>query len=167
MIRNITVALMAMAFLCTAAAGPCFALIGVHEVSPAKAKELGITIRTERTGPSIYVWIEFKAEGALKDYTQAHLSMTDGDRSLAVTLDPKKQPDGKVAVFFSAAPATVPKCTIMILVRDGSLGNGLPAEDEGSCGLGTTQGTGKGEVVQPDDHDMHADGRLPTRRGWS
>lgn len=101
-------------------ASPCLALMEIADVSPARAKELGVTLRAHRNGDAgAAVWIEFKAVGELKNFTRVELRMTSGGKHfMSAPLQVTRKPDGAVEAYFSADPAQLAGSTLLIAVTD-------------------------------------------------
>ncbi len=115
-----------LSFLFLAASSPCFALMEIEDVSTIRAKELGVSFRTNMNGQAgTKVWMEFKAQGALKTFSYAELEIIEGNRHLvtAPLLATRTSPN-QVAVQFSADPAWLPGSVLMIVAElaDGGLG---------------------------------------------
>jgi hypothetical protein len=113
-ILNISVLIL----LLFAAPSQCCAMMVIEDVSKARAKELGVEVRSKMIGTNaVYVWLEFKTKGELKDFQHAQLEITAGERSVvSATLLPDRPSPDSVVVFFSADPATMPTCTVWIVV---------------------------------------------------
>lgn len=111
---NISVA----AVLLVAAPTPCFALMGIDQVSEERAKELGIEIRVTAAGPNA-VWLElqFKAEGKLKDFSHVSLEIRDGERLLMgyAPMQEKRSSSGSVVVRFMVDRAFLEKVTLSVV----------------------------------------------------
>ena len=109
-----------------AAAGPCFGMISIAEVSPAKAKELGMEVRARAAGPdAVRVELEFKAEGALKSVNWIELEAREGGKlQLSSRLREDRSKPGRIAVSFTAARGQLDKITIMVV-------SGVPVTDVG------------------------------------
>ena len=118
-IMNISV----LTFLLVAASSRCFAEIVIEDVSTNRAKEWGVTIRTNMNGQAgIQVRLEFKTDGELKRFSYVELQIGDGEnRVMSAPLQVSYPSPGKVAVRFSASPAYVPKSTLTIVVGDTAL----------------------------------------------
>lgn len=107
--------------MCTA--GQCLALIEIELVTKARAKELGLEIRSIASGPNeTRVWLEFPAKGEFKNFTHVSLEVREGDKRVmsALLLPDRSDPD-KVAVNFTADKTTLAKSTLMVLVRNDGL----------------------------------------------
>jgi hypothetical protein len=111
--------LAAVGLLCLLLTNPCFALVSIEEVTKDRAKALGAVVRSKPVGNSIYVWLEFKAAGELKQFAHAQLSIESGERFLTATLQPDRKAEGTVEVFFAADPTTLDGSTITLVVRHG------------------------------------------------
>jgi hypothetical protein len=113
-----TLALLVALFL--AGSSHCFALMEIAYVSPARAKELGITLRSRLNGDAgVAVWIEFKAVGELKNFTRVELRMTSGGKHfMSAPLQATRKADGAVEAYFSADPAQLAGSTFLIAVTD-------------------------------------------------
>ncbi|MFM8468439.1 MAG: hypothetical protein ACKODH_00470 [Limisphaerales bacterium] len=91
-------------------ASPCLALVQIAEVSKERAKEMGVTLRSRPNGDAgVAVWIEFKAAGALKNFTRVELRMTSGGKHLvSAPLQVTRKAGDLVEAYFSADPANSP-----------------------------------------------------------
>ena len=70
--------IVAFAVLFGVAPSLCFALWEVEDVSTERAKELGMEVRSQAAGPNhVTVELEFKTEGALKDFSRVDLRIGD------------------------------------------------------------------------------------------
>jgi hypothetical protein len=80
--KSIT-ALLALTLLLAVASNRCLAEMGIVEVSRERAKELGMEVRFTKNGPNeIWVELEFKPEGKLKDFKHVSLEIRDGGKFL-------------------------------------------------------------------------------------
>ena len=109
---------------------PCFAMISVGQLSKEQAAELGITMKHRTNGDAgVMVWLEFKKEGFLEAFTYAELQLTDarGKHHISARLQPNPvvhgQPKEVVSVAFSADPAQLENCAIMIVAYGSSRGD--------------------------------------------
>ena len=120
MIVNISI----LTFLLVAASSQCFAEMTIQDVSKERAKELGVTIRTNMNGQAgIQVRLEFKTDGELKGFSRVELQIGDGEkRIMSAPLQVSYPSPGKVAVTFSAYSAYLSDCTLIIVVNDPPLG---------------------------------------------
>ena len=110
---------------------PASAMISVGTLSPEKAKEMGITMKSHPNGDhGIKVWLEFKKEGFMKDlnYTRFQVNDTKGKHRFSTMLHPhpvvQGQPKDLHTVSFSAQKEALKNCTFMI-VAYGSLRGGV------------------------------------------
>lgn len=112
---------LALALLLFAAASPCFGLVLIADVSKERAKEMGVTLRSHLNGDAgVAVWLEFKTQGALKDFTHVDLQITAEGKSLVrAVLRVERTPAGIVSANFSADPAWLATSTLTIRVHDG------------------------------------------------
>jgi hypothetical protein len=119
-ITNISV----LTFLLLAPSNWCFAETVIEEVSPNRAKELGVTIRTNMNGQTgIQVVMEFKTTGELKRYSHVELQIGKGEsRVMSAPLLAAHPGPESVVVNFSAYPAYLTRSTLMIVVSDTPLG---------------------------------------------
>ena len=98
-----------------------FALMEIAEVSKERAKEMGVTLRSRPNGDAgVAVWIEFKATGALKNFTRVELRMTSGGKHLvSAPLLASRTAADAVEAYFSAAPEQLAGSTLMLVVTEG------------------------------------------------
>jgi hypothetical protein len=95
--------------------------IGVLGKEAAKQK-YGITMHARNNGDAgIKVWLEFKKEGWLEDFTYAELRMVDarGKHVVSAQLQPNpmhhRQPKDVTTVAFSAEPTQLSRCTFLVV----------------------------------------------------
>lgn len=123
-----------------ALANSSFAEISVGTLSKEKAKEkYGITMHARQNGDAgIKVWIAFKKEGWLENFTYAELRMTDakGDHIVSVRLQPNpvdhRQPKDVTTVAFSVAPEQLSQCSFLVVCyrsNEGDVGYYLNVKD--------------------------------------
>lgn len=111
--------LLALSCLLAAAAIPCLAMMSVGDVSPTRAKELGMEIRVKDSGPNdVWVELEFKPEGALKNFVRVTLEIRDGKKLLLgyTALEAKRSSSGSVVVSLMANRAYLEKISLMVVV---------------------------------------------------
>ena len=96
--------IIALAVMLLLAPSPCFALTFTVDVSTERAKELGLEVRSEPAGPDeVRVDLEFKIEGALKDFSQVDLRIgAEKAPLLTAPLREDRSKPGRVVVSFSA-----------------------------------------------------------------
>jgi len=106
-------------FLLITASSQCFALMGLQIVARERAKELGMEIRITNSGPdNVWVELEFKAEGELKDFSHVSLEIREGDRLLVgyAPLRDKRSSSGSVIITFMASRAYLDRITLRVVV---------------------------------------------------
>ena len=92
--------LLASLSLIAVAVSPCFAMMEVGDVSPARAKELGIEVQAAACGPDqVHVELSFKVAGALEDYSHVQLDIKDGTKFLVSSTLKEDQSRSKAGVF--------------------------------------------------------------------
>jgi hypothetical protein len=103
---------------------PGLALQLNQDVSRERAKELGVTIRSNLDGENgVKVWLEFVPAGVLKNFTHVDLVIdADGKRLVAAPLLTSRPTPEKVSVHFSADPPYLSTSVLTIVVEDGALG---------------------------------------------
>lgn len=117
--------ILVVTFLLFAAHSRCAAEISVENVSKERAKELGITFRTNTNGEAgIRVTLEFKMDGELKNITHVELQIGENeDRIASAQLFVSSPRPDNAAVSFSAYPAYLPRSSLMIVVYHGPKGD--------------------------------------------
>jgi hypothetical protein len=110
---------------------PCFALWEIEPVSRERAKELGMEVRSERAGPNhVRVELEFKTDGALKNFTDGELQnrsrvelrIGEGDNPpVTAPLREDRSKPGRIVVSFNADRAQLGKLGLWVMVP-GTLG---------------------------------------------
>ena len=111
-----------LAVLLVVSAVPCHALISVAPVSKEQAKEMGMEIRLRANGADqIWVFLEFKAEGKLKDFSHVSMEIRDDGKLLLGWMDfgAKRSSSGKVVVSFLADRAFLDKIGLRVMVQSG------------------------------------------------
>lgn len=113
----------AVAVFLVVAPSPCFALWGIAPVSKEWAKEMGMEVRSKAAGPNhVWVELEFKIEGKLKDFSSVDLRIGVGDNpTVTASLREDRSKPGRVVVSFTADRAQLDKFTLWVMVP-GSLG---------------------------------------------
>jgi hypothetical protein len=115
--KSIT-ALLALTLLLAVASNRCLAEMGIVEVSRERAKELGMEVRFTKNGPNeIWVELEFKPEGKLKDFKHVSLEIRDGGKFLLgyAPLGEKRPKSGSVVVGFLANRAYLDKVSLRVV----------------------------------------------------
>jgi hypothetical protein len=115
------------------AATPCFAMMSIAGVSPARAKEMAMEVRSQPAGPdAVRVEFEFETRGELKYFNRVDLEISDGGKLLispALMPENRSKP-GHVVVVFTADRAQVDKITLTVVVGDfGDVGYELRLKD--------------------------------------
>jgi hypothetical protein len=115
-----TLTTLVLGFILLTAAGRCFAVYLLEDVSEAQAKEMGVAIRTETNGDAgIRVRMEFKTTGKLKEFSYVEVRIGEGkSRIMSAPLMAAHPSPGSVAVQFSAGPAYLPESALEIFVED-------------------------------------------------
>ena len=113
---------------------PCLAIWSVMSVTKEHAKELGIDVRSEPTGPNqVSVELEIKTNGALKRFTESTskdfggVQLRVGDRdnpSLTARLQEDRSKPGRVVVSFTADRTQLDKLALRVYVP-GELGRAI------------------------------------------
>lgn len=117
-----------LTFLLVAGSSQCFAEIVIRDVSKAKAKEMGVTIRSHKNGDAgVMVRLEFKAQGVLKDFNRVELiiranSHLGAKRLVSAPLLAERPVVDSVSAHFSAAPSHLAASELWIVVNDPPLG---------------------------------------------
>ena len=114
-----TLAFVAFLLAAATAAGPCLAMITVAPVTPERAKEMGMEVRAKANGPNeVWLELEFKPEGKLKDFSHVSLEVRDGDKFLLGWNAMKGRPvgSGRVVVTLLASRAYLDKITLRVMV---------------------------------------------------
>lgn len=103
-----------------AASGQCFALVSLAEVSVERAKEMGVTIRSNPNGDAgVMVRVEFKTQGELKNFTQVKLEINAGENHLSAPLQTSRPTADTVSVYFSADQGWLDTSLVTVVVKDG------------------------------------------------
>ena len=103
------------------AASPCFALRSIGVISQKDAKEMGVELRVKGSGPDqVWVELEFKAEGKLKDFHHAELEVQEGEKVLiayAALRETRPRP-GHVVIRFLTDRSYLQKISIQLVLGD-------------------------------------------------
>jgi hypothetical protein len=109
---------------------PCSAMISVGFLTPKEAKELGVVLKHRPNGDAgEMVWLEFKKEGFFEKLTYCELQVTDakGKHLVSARLEPHPvnhgQPADVISVSFSADPAELERCSIMLVAYGSTKGD--------------------------------------------
>jgi hypothetical protein len=107
-----------LAVLLVVISSPCFAAMDVGRVTKERAKEWGMEIRAKANGPDeVWVELEFKPEGKLKDFSHVNLEIREGDTLLLgwTALREKRSSSGSVHVGCLVNRAYLAKVTLRIV----------------------------------------------------
>ncbi len=109
----------ALAVLLGVAASPCFAMMSIADVSAARAKELGMEIRSNAAGPNaVRVELEFETKGELKSYNRVELEIREGGKFLVTSsLREDRSKQGRVTVSFAADRTQLEKLVLRVVVQ--------------------------------------------------
>lgn len=146
------------------------ALIRVAKLTPEKARELGITMKSRPNGSDgTLVWIEFKKQGVLEAFTHAKLQMNgaQGKHLISARLEPEvisRGPAGDVvSISFAANPSQLKHCTFWVVAHGSSRGDvGYILRVDEFLDLGSIQGATanpSGANSCPAGEPRSADGR--------
>lgn len=93
----------------------------IEDVSPERAKELGVAVRARPNGNAgIKVTLEFKPEGVLKDFNRVELRMTAEEKSLvSAPLHVALPTPDRATANFSAEPSLLAGSSLTIFVPGG------------------------------------------------
>jgi len=118
-ILNISV----LSILLVVAPSLCSAMMEIEDVSKARAKELGMEIRSNAAGPAaVRVELEFETKGALKSFSRVDLEFRDGGKSLMTSsLKEDRSKPGRVVVSFAVDRANLDKITMRVVVQPAPL----------------------------------------------
>jgi hypothetical protein len=111
-------ALLALTFLPLAAPSLCFAEMGIVHVSKERAKKLGMVLRLKGNGPNeVWVELDFKAEGELRDYIHVSLEIREGEKLLVgyAPMRERSSSSGRVVVGFMANRAYLDNVTLRVV----------------------------------------------------
>ena len=115
-----------IALLVAATATMSYAMMGISVVTKNEAQALGIDIRAKPSGPkNVWVELEFKAEGGMKDFQHVSMEIRDGKELLVgyAPMKAERQDSGKVKYTCMANRKYVDKITLSIVTA--RIPNGL------------------------------------------
>ena len=97
----------------------CFALIPIENVTPERAKALGLEIRSNAAGPdAVRVELAFEIKGELQEFSRVDLIMeSEGKLLLHSTLQPESSQSGHVVVGFAADRSCLDKLTLRVVTQ--------------------------------------------------
>jgi len=99
-------------------AAPCFGMMGLEEVSKARAAELGLNVKSDGGPDDPYTWIsiEFETKGELKDFVRVDLEVHEGGKQLvSSSLREERPTPGHVRVSFSVERARLDQITVRVV----------------------------------------------------
>ena len=96
----------------------CLAEWVIEDVSPARAKELGATVRAQPNGNAgIKVTLEFKPAGELKDFSHVELRVESEEKSvISAPLQVSRPAADRATAHFSADASHVANSSLTIFV---------------------------------------------------
>lgn len=104
------------AFLLLFTASTASALFGLIDVSPAKAKELGITLTAQgHPAEGALVTVELRAAGLFSDFAYIELWVSEGDQQLLTSKVAFTREGDLVRASFSARSEFLRKCTVVVV----------------------------------------------------
>ena len=109
-----------LTFLFIAASSQCFALREIAPLTKKEAQGMGIEVRAKPAGPdAVWLELEFRPEGKLKEFTHVELKMTEGDKSFvfSAALRETRSSSGNVVVTFTASRAYFEKITLSVVMH--------------------------------------------------
>lgn len=107
-----------LAALLAVVTSTCLAEMRIEFVSKERAKKLGMDIRLKGNGPNeVWVELEFKAEGELKDFKHVSMEIREGEKFLVGSAPLREHPSssGRVLVSFMANRAYLDKVTLRVV----------------------------------------------------
>jgi len=116
-----TFRILVLMFVLIAGSSQCFALREIAPLTEEEAKAMGIELRAKSAGPdAVWLELEFKPEGKLKEFTHVELKMTEGEKSFvfSAALRETRSSSGSVVVTFTASRAYLEKTTLSVVMRD-------------------------------------------------
>ena len=93
-------------------------MMEIAPLTKERAKEFGVELRMKENGPNeVWVELEFKAVGSLKDFIRVSLEISDGEKFLLgySALKETRSPSGSISVQFLANRAFLDKLTLSIV----------------------------------------------------
>ena len=101
-------------------ARPCFGMMDIEFVTKARAKALGMELRTVQAGPdAVRIELEFPTTGELKGFSHVDMEFKDGSKWISTSLKEEKATAGHVVVSFAADRAMLDKITLRVVTRSG------------------------------------------------
>jgi hypothetical protein len=105
----------------------CRAEILIGDITPERAKQLGITVHVQPRAEDVWVRVQFKTTGALKGFRYGELELTQGGkRLLSAALMARKptaqSPAEAQQLEFYVDPAALPNASVMVVAYSRELG---------------------------------------------
>ena len=114
-------------------ASRCFGMKDIEQITPARAGELGITVRAISAGPDLVrVELSFPTAGPLKDFRRVDLYVSEAGKAvLHVSLLAEQNKPGEVLASFAADQTRLEKTTLRIVTgaSRSMVGHELRAKD--------------------------------------
>ena len=94
------------------------ALAEILDVSPDKAKQLGITVRSQPSAnDDLMVIVEFKKQGDMKEFRWADMELSrNGKRVISSAIQPRNTDKDTVRLDLYMDPAAIPDTSVTIFV---------------------------------------------------
>lgn len=132
--RRFLLTLAASALCLGVAAERCSALAVIQPVAQDKAKELGITVRSQPSAnDDLIVIVEFKKQGEMREFRWADLELSrNGKRVISSAIQPRTTDKDTVRLDLYMDPAAVPDTSVTIFVYNqprGGIGYRLKLKD--------------------------------------
>ena len=113
--------------------GRCLGMMEIEQVTPVRARELGITVLAKPAGPDLVrVELSFPTAGPMKDFRRVDLYISEAGKSvLEVSLLAEQTKPGEILASFAADQARIEKTTFRIVTGVGRsmVGHDLRAKD--------------------------------------
>ena len=109
-----------LAFLFIAASSECFALREITPLTKEQGAEMGIEVRAKPAGPdAVWLELELRPEGRLKEFTHVELRMTEGEKSFvfSAALRETRSSSVSLVVTFTAGRAYFEKVTLSVVMH--------------------------------------------------
>jgi hypothetical protein len=115
-----------LAFLSVVDSRHCLAETVLEDVTKERARELGVTVRSEDRGAAgVKLWLEFKPQGQLKNFGRAELEVNaDGKHVVTAPLLASHPTKDLVSIQFTAAPSYLANSIVTLIVPGGLGGEG-------------------------------------------
>jgi hypothetical protein len=96
-------------------------MMDIEVISKARAKELGLEIRSHAAGPTVVrVELEIETKGELKSFSRVELEMMDEGKLLASSsMQQERSKSGHVLVGFAVDRDLLKKMTLRVVTQSG------------------------------------------------